>query len=230
VSQKAIREQFAAIGKGARRLASNRQNTTLFVNRNPPSRNWYFFSGVAFVLIGLLASSLAACSNDDQPAPKPTINSDAHVYTTVRILVSDPRIDDVQVESEWVVGNLGCAPIIYPEGYARVQQVSTPEQVKKIDGGYQARPLADRFQHDKCNWQDGGMSVSFMQRGHGFAVLGMGLNELNAGMQHVLICTPPLNIEERQLTGVCYPPESSTPQLEKMPGKFTVTLEVLRFN
>jgi len=183
-------------------------------------------SGALLFLVGLMSLCLVGCGNDDRSAPKPTINPDAHVYTTIRILVSDPRIDDVRVESDWVVGNLGCAPIIQPEGYARVQQVTTLEQVTKIDGGYKARLLEDRFQRDKCNWMNGGMSVSFMQRGRGFALLGMGPKELNAGAHIPLICIPPFNIENNTYAGACYPAERLTPKLKKTIGKFTVTLEV----
>ncbi len=195
------------------------------LRRDDENRN--LLSGIPLVLIGLLTFALVACSNDDRPAPKPTTNPDAHIYTTIRILVSDPRIDDVRVESDWVVGNLGCAPIIQPEGYARVKQVTTLEQVTKIDGGYQARLLEDRFQRDKCNWVKGGISVSFMQGGRGFALLGVGRNDLNAGTQRPLICIPPFKIESNIYAGSCYPAERLTPQLEKTIGKFTVTLKIL---
>ncbi len=183
-------------------------------------------SRIAFVLIGLLTSSLGACSNDGRPAPEPTINPDAHVYTTIRILVSDPKIDDVQVDSVWAIGNLGCAPIIYPAGYAKMQQIGISEQVTKIAGGYEARRLEDRFKQDNCHWRNAALSVSFMRHGREFATLGMVPHQLGVGLRRTLICTPPIDIDNHHISGVCYPPESSTPQLEKAPGKFTVTVEV----
>ncbi|HEV2679662.1 MAG TPA: hypothetical protein VGV14_04110 [Rhodanobacter sp.] len=178
------------------------------------------------LVIGLLAFLMVGCGNDNRPAPKPTINPDAHIYTTIRILVSDPRIDDVQVDSVWVIGNLGCAPIIYPEGYAKMQQIGVSEQVTKIAGGYETRQLEDRFKHDNCHWRNAAMSVSFMQRGREFASLGMVPDELGAGARHTLICIQPFNIKSDHYSGFCYPAENLPTQLEKTPGKFTVTVEV----
>lgn len=199
----------------------------LHPDRYRPRQKRTLTSGSAsFFLLGLMSLCLVGCGNDDRPAPKPTINPDAHVYTTIRILVSDPRIDDVRVESDWVVGNLGCAPIIYPAGYARVQQISAPEQVKKIKGGYQSKLLEDRFKNDKCHWLWGGPGISLMHHGRGFSTLGLLPNDIKFSGQKTIICTPPFDIDKHHIIGVCYPPGSSTPQLEKTPGKFTVTLEV----
>lgn len=179
----------------------------------------------ALVLV-LLAFFMVGCSNDNRPAPKPIVNPDAHIYTTIRILVSDPRIDDVQVDSVWAIGNLGCAPIIYPEGYAGMQQIGVSEQVTKIAGGYQARRLEDRFKTDNCHWRNAAVSVSFMQHGREFASLGMVPDELAVGARHTLICIQPFNIKGDHYSGFCYPEENLPQQLEKTPGKFTVTVEV----
>ena len=67
----------------------------------------------------------------------------------------------VEVQSLWVVGNIGCAPIIWPAGNSRVKQVDVSEQVEKVGDSYIATIVLDRFLPDKCRWLNGGSGVRF---------------------------------------------------------------------
>jgi hypothetical protein len=177
--------------------------------------------------IVLLAFLMAGCGNDNRPAPKPTINPDAHVFTTIRIFVSDPRIDDVQVESNWVVGDLSCAPIVYPEGYAKVQQATVTEKVIKIEAGYRAQLLDDRFLRDKCNWNRGGGDIEFMRGGTVFSLLTMNHTMVIAGSRYELTCTPPFDLDKNRYSGDCYQEGHLPSKLKSNPGNYIVTLEFL---
>ncbi len=179
------------------------------------------------LVIVFLAFSMVGCGDDNRLVPKPTINPDAHATTTIRILISDPRIDDVQVESNWVVGDLSCAPIVHPEGYAKVQQATVTEKVIKIETGYQAQLLDDRFLHDKCNWSRGGGDIEFMQGGTVFSLLAMNHTMVIAGSRYELTCTPPFDLDNNRYSGDCYQKGHLPSKLKGNPGNYIVTLEFL---
>jgi hypothetical protein len=81
-------------------------------------------------------------------------------------------VNRVEVLSNWVVGNIGCAPIIWPAGNSRVKQVDVPEQVEKVGNSYVATIVLDRFLPDKCRWANGGPDVRFFHDGYLISVDG----------------------------------------------------------
>lgn len=98
---------------------------------------------------------------DNRPAPEPTSNLHPQASLKLKITVENSEVNRVEVLSNWVVGNLGCAPISYPAGNRRVKQVDTPEQVDKVGDYYVATILMDRFLPDNCRWINGGPVIKF---------------------------------------------------------------------
>jgi hypothetical protein len=108
------------------------------------------------------------------PAPSPTPNPHPERTLKLKITVEKgSKVNRVEVQSLWVVGNIGCAPIIWPAGNSRVKQVNVPEQVKKVDGSYVATIVLDRFLPDKCRWVNGGSGVRFFHDGYLLSVDGV---------------------------------------------------------
>lgn len=108
-----------------------------------------------------LISAFALNGCDNRPAPSPLPNPFPQKTLKLKITVEKSMVNRVEVHSLWVVGNLGCAPTIYPAGNKRVKQVDAIENVEKFDGYYMATVILDRFVPDKCSWVYGGADVKF---------------------------------------------------------------------
>jgi hypothetical protein len=60
-----------------------------------------------------------------------------------------------------VVGNLNCAPVVWPSGSTKIKQVDVPEKVEKVGDDYIATLVIDRFLPDQCHWVGGGYGIKF---------------------------------------------------------------------
>lgn len=82
---------------------------------------------LALLFVGA-ACALQGCNGP--PAPSPTPNP--HPQHTVKLKITVEKgseVNRVEVASQWVVGDLSCAPVIWPAGNTRVKQVTVQEQV-----------------------------------------------------------------------------------------------------
>jgi hypothetical protein len=118
------------------------------------------------VVVTWTAFALLGCS--DTPAPSPTVNPQPQHFVKLKVTVEPSEVTGIAVESLWVVGNLGCAPLIYPAGNRRVKQVNTAEKVERVGDYYVATIIMDRFLPDNCRWTNGGIGVKFL---HGNEVI-----------------------------------------------------------
>lgn len=94
----------------------------------------------------------------------------------------------VEVQSIWVVGDIGCAPVIWPAGNPRVKQVEILENVEKVGDDYIATIVTDRFLPDKCNWLNGGVAVKFLHDNYLLATDGLTANALRGTTMVQVTC------------------------------------------
>jgi hypothetical protein len=98
------------------------------------------------------------------------------------------EVDRVEVRSIWVVGNLGCAPVIWPAGNTRVKQEEVPEQVEHVDGGYVATITMDGFLPDQCHWINTGPEIKFYHGSYWLSVLGVNDDVLSGRSKLRMTC------------------------------------------
>jgi hypothetical protein len=143
----------------------------------------------------LLCSWLVGCHSDaywNAQAPSPTVNSNAHTYSHLKITAEpDSGVDRVEVSTGWVIGNLGCAPRRWPSGSTIWRQIDVKEQVKKVDGYYLATVLDDRFLPGKCRWIGNSYGIRFMHGSTLLASTGAGPGNFNGSNVIKLTCMPP---------------------------------------
>ncbi len=123
-------------------------------------------------LLMVMACALQGCANP--PAPSPTPNP--HPTQTKKLKISVEKgaeVNRVEVESDWVVGNLGCAPVIWPAGNTRVKQVEVSDHVQQVDDSYVATIVLDSFLPDKCHWLNAGPTIRFYHNAYLVSVLGV---------------------------------------------------------
>ena len=144
------------------------------------------------LLMGM-ACALQGCSQHAQaPAPSPTPNPHPQKTSQLKISVQDGSgVNNVEVNSIWTVGNIGCAPIQPWSGAAIVKQVEVTEKVDKVGSDYVATIVDDRFLPDKCRWLGGAYEIHFMRDNHLFSGTGAGPNQLDASGKLELTCIPP---------------------------------------
>ena len=123
-------------------------------------------------LLVCLVCVLQGC--DGPPAPSPTPNPHPQHTIKLKITVEKSQVNRVEVQSLWVVGNIGCAPIIWPAGNSRVKQVDVSEQVEKVGDSYIATIVLDRFLPDKCQWVNGGLGINLFH--DAYLLSGIGVN------------------------------------------------------
>lgn len=145
-----------------------------------------------------LASLLCACTG--APAPSPQVNPKANHKEVIRISVERSAVTDVQVQSNWVVGDIGCAPVIWPAGNSRVKQVNVNEQVVKADDVYLVTVLADRFSSGKCRWSIGAVSIHFMDGKTVLAYESLPWRDLRANKAERVTCSTSLYMNP----GICH--------------------------
>jgi hypothetical protein len=126
-------------------------------------------------IVALTMAALAllqACSSPPAPSPAPN----PHPTQTLKLKISVEKgaeVSRVEVQSLWVVGNLGCAPVIWPAGNTRVKQVEVAEHVEKIGDSYVATIFKDRFLPDKCRWVGGAAGIRFFNGDHPLSSVGV---------------------------------------------------------
>lgn len=126
---------------------------------------------LALLFVGA-ASALQGCNGP--PAPSPTPNP--HPQHTVKLKITVEKgseVNRVEVASQWVVGDLSCAPVIWPAGNTRVKQVTVQEQVEKVGDDYIATIIMDRFLTDKCHWINGGPNITYFHDNHRLSIDGL---------------------------------------------------------
>lgn len=140
-----------------------------------------------------MTCALQACSwPASPPAPSPTPNPHPQKTSQLKISVQDGAgVNNVEVESLWTVGNIGCAPIHPVSGAAIVKQVEVKEKVEKVGSYYVATIVDDRFLPDKCKWLGGAYGIRFMHDNHVLSSTGAGPNEFDGSGKLELTCTPP---------------------------------------
>ena len=148
----------------------------------------YLFSLMKLrVLIVLtIAASLSACTG--APAPSPQINLAASHKEFIRISVERSFVNSVQVQSNWVLGDISCAPVIWPAGNPRVKQVDVDEKVVRKGNEYLASVLTDRFDQGKCHWAIGAISVNFMEGKKILSTESLSLSDLRTGSVKRVTC------------------------------------------
>lgn len=140
-------------------------------------------------------SVLSSCANPPAPAPTPTPNPHPQKTSQLKISVQDGSgVNNVEVESIWTVGNIGCAPIHPVSGAAIVKQVEVKEKVEKVGSYYVATIVDDRFLPDKCRWLGGAYGIRFMHDNHVLSGTGAGPNEFDSSGKLELTCIPPPHI------------------------------------
>jgi hypothetical protein len=176
-------------------------------------------SSSLLLLVSIVALS-SGCSSENKPAPEPVPSPDAHVTTHLIITADDSNVDDIQVVSVWMIGNLRCAPINYSGGYINAKQINVNESVKKVGDGYVASVLMDRYMQDNCKWIWGGSQVNFMRKGKIYSTFLISPKTNNDNIYH-LQCIP-----SGRFLGDCYRKGTLTVQDERFPNKFNAAVEV----
>lgn len=122
---------------------------------------------------------LQGCSGPPAPSPAPN----PYPAQTLKLKISVEKgseVSRVEVQSLWVIGNLSCAPLIWPAGNRRVKQVEVLERVEKIGDSYVATIFKDRFLPDKCRWTGGAADIKFFNGDYLLSSLGVN-NEVLSG-------------------------------------------------
>jgi len=176
-------------------------------------------------LLIVMACALQGCGNwpASPPAPSPTPNPHPQKTSHLKISVQDGSgVNNVEVNSVWTVGNIGCAPIHPVSGAAIVKQVEVQEKVEKVGSYYLATVVDDRFLPDKCRWLGGAYEMHFMHDDHLLSVTGAGPNQFDASGKLELTCTPPPSVP------VCDIRAREAFDRSHFHGVFNVTLELMK--
>jgi len=131
-------------------------------------------------------------------------------------------VNNVEVNSIWTVGNIGCAPIQPISGAAIVKQVEAKEKVEKVGSDYLATIVDDRFLPDKCRWLGGAYEVRLMHDNQLLSVTGGGPSQFDASGKLELTCTPPPSVP------VCDMRAREAFDRSHFNGVFNVTLELMK--
>lgn len=145
------------------------------------------------LLMGM-AGALQGCDFGSTPGSAPTPTPNPHPQKTSQLKISVQEgsgVNNVEVESLWTVGDIGCAPIHPVSGAAIVKQVEVKEKVEKVGPYYVATIVDDRFLPDKCRWLGGAYGIRFMHDNHVLSGTGAGPNQFDASGRLELTCTSP---------------------------------------
>ena len=141
------------------------------------------------LLIICMAVVLQGC--DHRPAPVPKLNPHPRESLKLKIIIGKSTVNRVDVHSLWTVGNLGCAPIMYPSGAERLKQIDVPEWVEKVGDNYVATIVEDRFLPDECRWINGGVAMTFMHDDTVLALDAINGDVLQGKRVDMSTCVPP---------------------------------------
>jgi hypothetical protein len=132
--------------------------------------------------------ALQGCETDHRPAPTPTVNPHPHKILKLKITVEPSVVDKIEVNTQWVVTNLSCAPIQSVSGAAKVKQISVKEPVDKEGDTYIASIVLDRFLPDNCHWSGSTAQVRFFHGDYLLAVDGVNSDVELGERKDVLTC------------------------------------------
>ena len=165
---------------------------------NMMRRNLLPLTKLRALTVSTLVTFLCACTG--APAPSPQINLTANHKELIRITVERSVVTSVQVQSNWVVGDISCAPVIWPAGNSRIKQVSVDENVTKEGDVYLATVLSDRFNSGKCRWSIGGVSIHFMRGNKVLSSEAVPWRDLSVGTVDKVTCDTSLRVSP----GICH--------------------------
>jgi len=174
------------------------------------------------VILIVSTSILFGCSNENKPAPEPKLNTKAKEVIQIKITTSAPGVDGVQVVSNWIIGNLSCAPINYPAGNINAPQINVNEAVTHLDSTFTASILEDRYVRDNCNWRRVGGQINFMHQGKILSIFQMNLEDSSTPGSYDIVCVP-----SGQFLGFCSAHRHLSYQEEQVHNKFHAHIEVL---
>jgi len=159
------RTGWSLIPTGRQRVHGEQRAERIQVNFPPLLETVWPLSLRRYWLALLFAGAACALQGcNGPPAPSPTPNP--HPQHTVKLKITVEKgseVNRVEVASQWVVGDLSCAPVIWPAGNTRVKQVTVQEQVEKVGNDYIATIIMDRFLDDKCHWINGGPNIAYFK-------------------------------------------------------------------
>ncbi len=169
------------------------------------------------------ACTLQGCS--DPPAPTPTPNP--HPTQILKLKISVEKGSDVnrvEVQSLWVVSNLGCAPVIWPAGNTRVKQVQVAEHVEKIGDSYVVTIFRDRFLLDKCRWVGGAAGIRFFNGDQPLSSVGVNDEVLSGKRTLEMTCLTKPFVE----VGTCGLREEESFYKSEDKHAFNITVELMK--
>jgi hypothetical protein len=134
------------------------------------------------------------------------------------------EVNRVEVQSDWVVGNLGCAPVIWPAGNTRVKQVEVSEHVELVDDSYVATIVMDSFLPDKCRWLNAGPTIRFYHDAYLISVLGVNDEVLSGKRTLEMTCLTRPFVE----VGTCGLRDEESFYKSEDKRAFNLTVELIR--
>lgn len=175
------------------------------------------------LLLGAVCT-LQGCETDNRPAPTPTPNPHPQKTLKLKITVEPSLVDRIEVTTQWVVTNLGCAPVQPISGAARVKQIDVKEHVEKLGETYIATIITDRFLPDSCHWNGGGAGIRFFHGNYLLAVHGVNDDVTRGERKDVLTCiTRPFTT-----VGTCGPRYEESFYKKEDKNAFNATVELLK--
>lgn len=172
------------------------------------------------LLLAFIVTLISGCSSENKPAPEPVSNPDAHLKTHLIVKTEDPNVDDIQVVSVWLIGDLHCAPINYPEGYINAKQINVHEEVQYKEGSYVASILRDRYAQDSCKWMWGSAQVNFMHEGKIYSIFQVPSDDSAGSTNYKIECIP-----TGRFLGICDKNGGLTAQQRRSKNIFEATIE-----
>jgi len=175
-------------------------------------------------LLLAVVCALQGCETDNRPAPTPTPNPHPQKILKLLITVEPSLVDRVEVSTQWVVTNLGCAPVQPISGAARVKQVDVKEHVEKMGDNYIATIIVDRFLPDSCHWSGGGAGIRFFHGNYWLAVHGVNDDVTRGERKDVRTCiTRPFTT-----VGICGPRDKESFYKKEDKNAFNMTVELIK--
>jgi len=180
---------------------------------------------VPSLILGMVCA-LQGCKVSSAPiaAPSPTPNQHPQRTSHLKISVQDGAgVNNVEVESLWTVGNIGCAPTRSVSGIPMIKQVEVKEKVEKVGSYYMVTIVDDRFIPDKCRWRGGAYGIRFMHNNEVLSRTGAGPNQFDASGILELTCTPPPDDPP-----TCFPRNQEFFLRSHFHGVFNASLELMK--
>lgn len=169
---------------------------------------------------------LQGCYGKEPPPPEPFVNPHPHETTKLKITVApDSGVNNVEVDSIWAIGNIGCAPHqAWPSGASIQKEVYPEEKVEKIGPyDYVATIVDDRFLPDKCEWYGGGYEIDFMHGDKDLSTMGTGLSDIEQAGVLKLTCASKIS---PSIPPLCMMKDQEAFMRSRFSGVFNATVEI----